>query len=377
MSVTLLILGIVVAAAGIATIGFGSTISEFSLGTTCIIAGTTALTGGLILIGLSAVVTELGRVAEALRGRAAPRPTVRPAEATEPAAPAVPAIATPTPAIAPPAIAPAAAAAPASARPSPPPPNIPMPPRPRPEAPTREAARAAEPYPLPAQSAVEVSAAAIERLRSSISRTERPRSGSSAVVADVDEVPLSPNGAGHGRAQPRLASAEPPPELRDADERAGTGPVEAPKGSRLDFLFRSKPGARPAPKSESFDTFWPADARSGPEPQPRGDEIQRYPDYAPQAQASSAPAFPAQAFPAQAFPAQAFPAQAFPAQAPSVQDRRPEPAPAESAVILKSGVVDGMAYTLYADGSIEAKLPHGTVRFGSIGELRAHIESNS
>jgi hypothetical protein len=45
--------------------------------------------------------------------------------------------------------------------------------------------------------------------------------------------------------------------------------------------------------------------------------------------------------------------------------------------VLKSGVVDGMAYTLYADGSIEAKLPHGTVKFGSIAELRAHIESNS
>ena len=44
--------------------------------------------------------------------------------------------------------------------------------------------------------------------------------------------------------------------------------------------------------------------------------------------------------------------------------------------ILKSGVVDGMAYTLYADGSIEAQLPQGTVRFGSIAELRAHIESN-
>jgi hypothetical protein len=40
-------------------------------------------------------------------------------------------------------------------------------------------------------------------------------------------------------------------------------------------------------------------------------------------------------------------------------------------------VVDGMAYTLYADGSIEAKLPTGTVRFGSIAELRAHIESNA
>jgi hypothetical protein len=64
---------------------------------------------------------------------------------------------------------------------------------------------------------------------------------------------------------------------------------------------------------------------------------------------------------------------------PPVEQRRAEPAPLEqrSAGILKSGVVDGMAYTLYADGSIEAKLPHGTVRFGSIAELRAHIESNS
>jgi hypothetical protein len=51
--------------------------------------------------------------------------------------------------------------------------------------------------------------------------------------------------------------------------------------------------------------------------------------------------------------------------------------PAPSPAILKSGVVDGMAYTLYADGSIEAKLPEGTVRFSSVAELRAHIESNS
>ena len=63
-----------------------------------------------------------------------------------------------------------------------------------------------------------------------------------------------------------------------------------------------------------------------------------------------------------------------------VEPRLQEPA-APAAIeppsaILKSGVVDGMAYTLYADGSIEAKLPDGTVKFGSIGELRAHIERN-
>jgi hypothetical protein len=63
-----------------------------------------------------------------------------------------------------------------------------------------------------------------------------------------------------------------------------------------------------------------------------------------------------------------------------MQDLPPEPPalePPPSATILKSGVVDGMAYTLYTDGSIEAKLPQGTVRFGSVAELRAHIESNS
>lgn len=54
------------------------------------------------------------------------------------------------------------------------------------------------------------------------------------------------------------------------------------------------------------------------------------------------------------------------------------PHPVSMAVsILKSGVVEGMAYTLYSDGSIEAQLPGGTLRFGSITELRNHIEQNS
>jgi hypothetical protein len=45
--------------------------------------------------------------------------------------------------------------------------------------------------------------------------------------------------------------------------------------------------------------------------------------------------------------------------------------------ILKSGVVDGMGYTLYVDGSIEAELPQGTLRFASITELRSHLEKVS
>jgi hypothetical protein len=42
--------------------------------------------------------------------------------------------------------------------------------------------------------------------------------------------------------------------------------------------------------------------------------------------------------------------------------------------VVKSGVVDSMAYSLYSDGSIEAQLPEGTVRFSSIEELRAHLD---
>jgi hypothetical protein len=60
---------------------------------------------------------------------------------------------------------------------------------------------------------------------------------------------------------------------------------------------------------------------------------------------------------------------AFDALLADAQDEAPA-----SVSILKSGVVDGMAYTLYSDGSIEAQLPQGTLRFGSITELRNHIE---
>jgi hypothetical protein len=51
--------------------------------------------------------------------------------------------------------------------------------------------------------------------------------------------------------------------------------------------------------------------------------------------------------------------------------------PPHAVSILKSGVVDGMAYTLYSDGSIEAELAGETIRFASITELRQHIEASA
>src|SRR5262245_23361103 len=103
MSVILYLLGILVAAAGVAAIGFGIPINEFTLGTTLIVTGVTGLTGGLILIGLAAVVSELGRVGDALKTRPVARPAARAAEPVEaPAAAAPSMVAVPPPPAAPP-----------------------------------------------------------------------------------------------------------------------------------------------------------------------------------------------------------------------------------------------------------------------------------
>ena len=58
-------------------------------------------------------------------------------------------------------------------------------------------------------------------------------------------------------------------------------------------------------------------------------------------------------------------------------ERAPEPRGARASegsnTVVRSGIIHGMAYTLYADGSIEAELPIGTVRFASIEELQDHV----
>jgi hypothetical protein len=61
---------------------------------------------------------------------------------------------------------------------------------------------------------------------------------------------------------------------------------------------------------------------------------------------------------------------------PSASRRPPAAAAVEqpAVTVLKSGVVDGMAYSLYSDGSIEAQMPEGMMRFASIDELRAHLD---
>ncbi|MGY3623041.1 DUF308 domain-containing protein [Bradyrhizobium sp. USDA 10063] len=63
--------------------------------------------------------------------------------------------------------------------------------------------------------------------------------------------------------------------------------------------------------------------------------------------------------------------------APLADHRSPQPQEQPPVTVLKSGVVDGMAYSLYSDGSIEAQMPEGMMRFASIDELRAHLDQRS
>jgi hypothetical protein len=311
MFVILLVLGIMLAAAGGALIGFGLPIKELAFGATQILAGSFVAVGGLLLIGLSVVAAELARIRAALNmSLPAPRVAqlaVGPAARAEVVAPPAEAVARePVKEF----VNDAEAA---------PPPQAP--------APTPVAA------PSPT---VEVSASAIERLRSSIPRSEK-------VVPEAEEaVPLSPNGQQVG------LHVEPPPQVEPVPRSAGAAAVET-REPRLDFLVRTRQ-ARPAPQQEAFDSLWPKRAAPEGRPDPRL-EVARAPTAVDSPHSASDT---------------------------DVAPPNPSPAPPERSVaILKSGVVDGMSYTLYADGSIEAQLPQGTVRFGSIAELRAHIESNA
>lgn len=82
------------------------------------------------------------------------------------------------------------------------------------------------------------------------------------------------------------------------------------------------------------------------------------------------PALPRSSRPARA----SAPDSSEPAETPRERYQSPRRAEAESVSIVKSGVVDSMAYSLYSDGSIEAQMPEGMVRFASIEELRAHLD---
>lgn len=412
MHVILFGLGLILSAAGLAVIAYGFREIEFTIGTTLILAGTMAGTGGLLLIGLAAVVHKLRLIA----GIQAPQAAMREAEPAEPQVPG-----------------PASrnASAPATAR-------IPFPPRPQTAEP--KPARAPEPrVPEPRVPEPDLGAAPDPMFDDMLGRASfdappepriEPRAPQVApqivtpqrqveppMVEDHDEVPLSPRPP----AKVPLRHAPAPPltrvraEQRPTNGSAAPSPVEEPRAD----------APEPDQPPVNFDALWPAEKRPGrppreaaraapaapfverraaeamrrevtrPEPPRRSEEAAPVrAEAAPSRQPSSRAEPPAlrvepaplrtesvarvEAPPVRAepyVPGTEPPALRIESEPPPVAATPPEPP--RAVAILKSGVVDGMAYTLYADGSIEAQLPAGTLRFGSIAELREHIEKNS
>ena len=159
-----------------------------------------------------------------------------------------------------------------------------------------------------------------------------------------EEISLSP---------PRPAASAVRPPANDLSAFGRPTPVPSPavaatlaekREPMVGWRSPSAPPAHPARPAHgaNFDAMWPAEAKpKGPavrEPQPeaRVESISRDP-----------------------------------------KRSEPDAQKLRTVAVLKSGVVDGMAYTLYVDGSIEAELPQGTVRFASIHELRNHLAKNS
>src|ERR1017187_2715720 len=220
MSVLLFVVGAIAVMVGVGMVGYGIPINEFSFGNTLIVAGTTAVVGGLIVIAISAAVSKLQRIAETLATRTPVRSS-RPIEMFEP---------------------------PSGSRAAPMPGQIPFPPRPKSETAVREA----QP---PADMAVEdhPAAAAAPTLRN----PDRPAAVAEEFEAkEYEYVSLSPQ-------QPMLAPAAvdqgepapPPPVSDDAFPVAGMRPQPA-----VDASWRLSPPPPPLERQSQtsyFDALWP------------------------------------------------------------------------------------------------------------------------
>ncbi len=383
MYISLLFIGVVLAAAGLVTIGFGIPINAFSLGNTLIMAGTTAVTGGFVLIGLAAAVRQLTRIADILRsGARAPRmsetgdaavpPTARltpapqrpPARAPEP-------VPMPDPVPMPRAPEPPMARPPEPAMPRPPEPRLSPEPRfspgPRlaPEPRSAEARQIEPRFPVgaPAASPAAEKPGPLDWLRAKGKSASAPAGDPPVVEVSDDEAPLSPRPP----LRPPFSSmtqAADPPEPKAWSPEPGDLPAPLRPEPRSE-RSRATPVAETA-KDFGFDTVWP-DSRArhaSSDPSDTKTESRIEPRMEPRAEAKPQRE-------------EREHERADDRPAPERKDDKTLPLGTDRGpAILKSGVIDGMAYTLYADGSIEAELPQGTVKFASVDALRAHLENN-
>ncbi|HEU5019347.1 MAG TPA: hypothetical protein VFT69_15410 [Pseudolabrys sp.] len=310
MQFFLFILGAVALVAGVATIGYGIPINQFSFGNTLIVVGTMSAIGGLIVIALGAVASQLQRLGDVVATRL-PQRLGRSEAAEHVIEKPAPVPFTPKP-------------VPAPAIQEPPPVETPAA---APVAPPRDAPPAAAEAPVLRNP--DVSPAVEDISLRSVQEVSPPAGAGKAEPAR------------EGR-RPRFgfmrSAARPEPVEKPSFDRRPPPPPVSPRAE--------EPAARPSDERH-FEAVWPPES-TRPEAQPQH-------------------AAPAGDLPPEDIPPKASPTE--PAAAPA--EERPQVA------ILKSGVVDGMGYTLYVDGSIEAELPQGTLRFASINDLRAHLEKSA
>ena len=288
MHLLLLAIGVLVTAVGVVMLAFSVPLTD-SAGVALFTSGTIAAVGGFILIGLSAALRSLSRIAERFDMQPFPPPAMMPVEHEAPPPRSIRAAPEP----------PVAAAAPAG--PFFEPPRVSEAPRPS------DAPKAPPTAPE--------SAAAKGSLLGWFGRAR----GATTPNAD------SPAEA------PRV---RPPAARNGAQDGAADGPA-------VDLGALARP-PEPLQAPESF----PAVVRR---PIP------------------TAP-------PAIAEPPPAVRSTSRPAPPPAQKAGAPQNGTAATTV-YRSGVIDGMAYSLFMDGSIEAELPDGRARFGTIDELQKYLMS--
>ncbi|TKT73725.1 hypothetical protein YH63_021125 [Afipia massiliensis] len=343
--IALLIGGTVVLCIGLLTVVFGIPIKEFSFGNTMILAGAVVSCTGLVLIGLYFVGREFRNLARRLE-TGLPAPAVPREPAAELEAPA---------------IRPARAAVP-----EPPAAPRPMPPR----SPIREERTARE-----------------ERL----GREERPAREDTLFTrdqpSDRDRDDFADETGDHGRAPSEPAAWDEHPITRNRNLGASSEPFDPPAEptprQRRNIMFSSS-------RRDKNRELSPRDASASPdegqhqssaEDTQRGDAETNAPSPFESAWPQSgrprqeSPLFPKS--PLQNGQTASQPAADEQETPEPVRERFPRRADASSVTIVKSGVVDSMAYSLYSDGSIEAQMPEGMVRFASIDELRAHLDQRN
>ena len=383
----LMSVGIAGALVSLFALGFGFSYNGFDLGNTLIIAGTTGFGASLVLIGLGGAIRELRRLADAL----SPRVSGRGVRTSEPGEAQV--------------SAPRGGVSPRI--PYPPKPDLPKPDLLKPT--VEPLAR--EPRPLETRLAGPAD----------ISAEERPRPDIFAAARQASEPPMVEEPEVTPPPPMRPPVAPPPPAARPP---AGE-PAYEPKFGPADILARLGGGrtAAPAPQAEAppmrppmerppvvrppddlpepalehapdrasepeperpapgnmFESVWPAAGKPARSAGP--DSIARAPKpdskFEPKAEPRFEPKRPRFEPPPLRSEPPPLRAEPPPSPEPGVAEMAPAPRPpveAKQVSILKSGVIDGMAYTLYTDGSIEAQLPQGTMHFASIEDLRLHLE---